>query len=107
MFSRSFRIVTGVCCLFLLLPFQATKAGELIIHDGGSLTVNTDSTLLMNCNDFTIESGGSFTLDGGAVESRGRLILEGGGVYTIISGTVDKCYNLIPGPLFLLLLDDD
>ncbi len=98
---KSLASTIGVCGLLLLLHAQGAKAGELIIHDEGALTVMNDSILLMNCNDLTIETGGTFTLNGGTVEKRGRLTLENGGQYIILSGTLDKCFKsfyVIPGP---------
>ncbi len=94
MFTRSLVTTTiGICFFcFPLLPGNA-QGGELIIHDEGSITIEADSTLLMNCNELTIESGGTFTVNGGIVEKRGKLILESGGLYSIISGTVEKCYK--------------
>jgi hypothetical protein len=100
MLTRSLLTTIGICCLFFLLLVENTQGGELIIHDGGTITVETDSTLFMNCNDLTIESGGTFIVNGGAVEERGKLVLESGGLYSIISGTVEKCYKsfyVIPG----------
>ncbi|MDD3814090.1 MAG: hypothetical protein PHZ02_05540 [Desulfocapsaceae bacterium] len=98
MFSRSLLTAIGVCGVFLLFHPLNTQGGELIIHDGGAVTVNTDSTLLLNCNNLTIENNGTFTLNGGAIERRGKLLLESGGLYTLISGTVDMCkfFYVIP-----------
>ncbi len=65
------------------------------------MTVESGSTLLLNCNTTTIESGGTFTLNGGTVEKLGKLIVENGGHYTKSPGTVKKCYRsyyVIPGP---------
>lgn len=91
-------LAIGICCLFSLSA-QEGRAGEVIIHDGGSLTVATGSTLLMNCYGLTVETGGSFVVDGGTVLKRGKLTLEGG-IYSV-AGRVEKCWRafyVIPGP---------
>lgn len=91
-------LALGTWCL-LFLSAQGGLAGEVVIHNGGSLTVATGSTLLMNCNGLTVETGGSFVVDGGTVLERGPLTLEGG-IYSV-AGRLEKCggaFYVIPGP---------
>lgn len=98
MLLRMMRVLAGICfCLMLILP--KAQAGEMIIHNGGTVTIKSGSVLLMNCNNLTIENGGIFTVDGGSVRQRGKLILETGGQYVIDSGKVENChaFYVIPG----------
>jgi hypothetical protein len=88
-------------CGFLLTASPVCGlAGEMIVHNGGSMTIKTGSTLLLNCNDLTIESGGIFTLDGGVVEKVGVVRVASGGQYGGLSGRVGKCsktFYVMPG----------
>jgi hypothetical protein len=82
-----------------LLILLNAEAGELIVHNGGTVTIKSGSVLLMKCSDLTIENGGIFTVEGGAVLQRGKLRVEAGGHYTVESGKVEQCraFYVIPG----------
>jgi hypothetical protein len=82
-----------------LLVLLKAQAGEMIVHNEGTVTIKSGSVLLMNCNNLTIENGGIFTVDGGVVRQRGKLIVEAGGQYIIDSGRVENCHTfyVIPG----------
>lgn len=98
---KSLLIAMGACGLLLFSPQLNGQAGELIIRDGGTMVIESESTLFLNCNDITIEKGGAFTLNGGTIKERGKLIVQSGGQYTISSGSVEKCYKsfyVIPTP---------
>lgn len=98
MLLRIMRVVAGTCFCFLLILPKA-QAGEMIVHNGGTVTVKSGSALLMDCNNLTIENGGIFTVDGGTVLRRGKLAVEAGGQYVIESGSVKNCHTfyVIPG----------
>ncbi len=98
MLLRIIRVLAGMCfCLLLILP--KAQAGEMIVHNGGTVTIKSGSVLLMNCTNLTIENGGIFTVDGGAVRQRGKLNVVAGGQYIIDSGRVENCHTfyVIPG----------
>ncbi len=103
MISKPLLIIISVCVLFLILNHNETQAGEIIIHDQGVLTISNGSILQMNCKNLTVENGGTFILDGGAIEKRGKLILNAGSTYTIISGIVATCNKAMAHILLLLL----
>lgn len=97
---RMILTVVSICGFCFLRTVSEGQAGELILHDGGAVSVKNGSTLLLNCNNLTIENGGIFTVDGGVVAKRGKLIREAGGQYVIDSGKAEKCYKafyVIPG----------
>ncbi len=98
MLFRIIRVLAGMC-FYLLLILPKVQAGEMVVHNGGAVTIKSGSILLMNCNNLTIENGGIFTVGGGVVRQRGKLIVEAGGQYVIESGKVEQCHTfyVIPG----------
>lgn len=90
---RMILVVAGMCGCSFLWTLPEVQAGDLIVHDGGTMTVKSGSVLLMNCNNLTIENGGVFTVDGGLVQQRGKLLVQPGGQYDIGFATVEKCYK--------------
>lgn len=98
MVLRIMRILAGACLCLLLILLNA-EAGELIVHNGGTVTIKSGSVLLMNCNKLTIEDGGNFIVEGGTLLQRGKLRVEAGGQYTVESGKVVQChaFYFIPG----------
>ncbi len=86
-----------VSCVALLLFFAVLSfgtlpalAGSIIIHNGATLTPN-GSTIDLNCQDLTVEDGGTFNLNSGAVSECGNLIVESGGFLIQGSGTISYC----------------
>ncbi len=77
------------CCLSLLFLSLSVQAGELIIKDGSSLTINQGSTLTMNCGNITLEAGSSFLTNDGSILSLGEITDSSSG-YTN-NGTVTSC----------------
>ncbi|WP_339136814.1 MAG: hypothetical protein WGN25_02710 [Candidatus Electrothrix sp. GW3-4] len=74
--------------LLFLLP-ASIQAGELIIKDGSTLTINSDSTLTMNCSNISLEAGSSFLTNDGTILSLGKIIDSSSGY--INNGTVETC----------------
>ena len=84
-----FILCTLTCCLSLLFLPLSVQAGELIIKDGSSLTINQDSTLTMNCANITLEAGSSVLTNGGSILSLGKITDNSSGY--INNGTVASC----------------
>lgn len=104
MSKKTFTTYFSICLFTLFLLPSISNSGELIIHDGSTLTVGENSSLIMDCAPVTIESGGTFLVDGGVVTQRGELVKYVGATYTILSGSVDTCFTPALTPIFLLLL---
>ena len=102
--KKTFTTYFSICLFILVLLPSISSSGELIIHDGSTLTVGENASLIMDCAPVTIESGGAFLVDGGMVTKRGELIKYVGATYTILSGSVDTCFIPALSPIFLLLL---
>ena len=51
MVLRIMRILAGACFCLLLILLKA-EAGELIVHNGGTVIVKAGSVLFVNCNNF-------------------------------------------------------
>ena len=74
--------------LLFLLP-TSIQAGELIIKDGSTLTINQGSTLTMNCSNITLETGSSFLTNEGSILSLGKITDNSSGYLN--NGTVVAC----------------
>jgi hypothetical protein len=82
-------LATGV---FLAAPAQA---GELVIGNGSTLTLN-GSTLILNCDDVTVQSGGTLDLQAGLLAKCGDLLVETGGIVIYGDGWVQHCGAMVP-----------
>lgn len=73
--------------ILLLLCATPAIAGELTIGSGATLTL-TSGTLDMNSYDINVESGGTFTQDGGVVTNTAEINVASGGSYNQNSGSI-------------------
>ncbi len=102
MIPRGLIIVTFFSCLILLSKTPYVSAETfLIIDDGTTMTIGTNHTVVLSCNDIIISNDGTLILDGGILINRGKVLTSNGGKFVKISGTDGKCYKsyyIIPGP---------
>jgi hypothetical protein len=77
LFSASF------LTLFIISPLHA----GLTIGNGASVTMN-DGTIIMNCTDVSIASGGALNVGSGTIEECRDLTVETGSTLTFSSGDI-------------------
>jgi len=79
----------------LLFPGFSVLAGGLTVHDGGTVTVN-GPTVDLNCQDLTVESGGTFEFTSGTVTRCGNLVVQAGGSLIPGTGIINYCEATLP-----------
>ncbi|WP_028580988.1 hypothetical protein [Desulfogranum japonicum] len=81
----------GVCAAALFYAvLSPASAGTLTIGSGSTFDINGGS-LLMNCQNITIQNGGTLLLQDGSLIQRNFVTVESGGTYTKTGGTETQC----------------
>jgi len=92
--GASMRLRTGlVAAIMLLCSFQAHA--DLTINNGASLTVQSSSSVNVNCQDIIINAGGTFNLNSATVNNLANLTENAGSVFNNSGGTLESCRPLL------------
>lgn len=78
-------------------------ADSTVVGDSTTVTVE-EVQVEMDCMNLEIQSGGTFELISGELNSVGHLVIHDGGVFLNSGGIVRYCFGM-PVAIYLLLLD--
>ena len=84
------RFIFAAMLLAFILYALPVYASGIIIGSGGTIKLN-DQTILMNCDDLTVEGGGSLNLGQGLIDSCRHFTLEQGAAFIDGSGEITLC----------------
>lgn len=88
----------------LFMADNTIQAQVLTINDGTTFTIS-GGTLDVNCQDILIKSGGTLELLSGEILEKAGILVEPGGTYNVVSGTVVPCE--VNGSVFYILYKPD
>ena len=78
-----------VVLLLIAQPVQAERP-QLVVHDGGALYV-TNGTVILNCGQLLVETGGVAELDGADIRRCGKRTYADGSLVTAAASQFDFC----------------